>query len=236
MKLTCIMINLYISVNNTSAQSLFTKSINLTPNTLPTTPDISINIGNNVNIKSNEWLIDVKSQSGSDIHITTNSEWGFHPTNPSTISLIINGTTLNETLENDGEIIFVYNVNNKYFSDIISIDQRRTAYKQCPNQNDPLIITDVNSMITSLYPHRYYRFCKNPVTTNINDPVIDYWAQHLPKIKSIANWPMYISITNNPILKVIDYTWSDNSNIMNKISSHYTSSFDTNNGLNIYMS
>eukprot|EP01083_Nonionella_stella_P132487 402806_1 len=213
-----------------------TKTAHLKPSTLATVPDVSLTTGASVTMISDKWNVNVKTQTGSDIHLSLGSDWGFHPEYPSTISFSIDGNTSLSSFNDDGDILFVFSVDNQHFSEIVSIDTRRSAYKQCPISTSPLITRDVTQMTSSTQPQRYYRFCQNAVDTP-NANVLDHWINHAPQYKTPGQWPMLLSITNNPVLNTTRYSWTDDpSTNPSKVSSQYVTSFASNRGFDMFMS
>eukprot|EP01084_Bolivina_argentea_P220178 373197_1 len=219
--------------NNLSITSF--KVAHLKPSSLSRLSGISVTTGPGTTTLNDKWNINVVTQQGSDLTISLNEEWSFDPIHPSSIQLYMQGMTSNSSYDHDGEIVFVFNVNDQYFAQVISLDTRKTAYKECPNSNTPLITRDINDMINSLLPDRYHRFCKNPSGTPINDG-IDYWNNVASVYKQPAKWPMWITILNNPTTDTISYRWTDSIAGINLVSSRYTGTFNTNQGLNMHIS
>eukprot|EP01084_Bolivina_argentea_P293584 504945_1 len=231
LKITYIMLSLQITVLS------LTETLQLKPSTISSAPDISVSLGPGASIINDFWHIDVISQQSADLHIELGPSWGFHSTQISTIELFIRGNTSTETLNNDGEIFFIFATTDTYFAELVSIDNIAFAYKQCPDMNKPLISRNITKMINSPLPERYYRYCNNSVNTQ-QQIGIDRWdnAGGSP-YRTTAEWPMSLSIKNDPIANTIDYTYTDWADPPGpKLSSHFTSSFPTNQGLNIYIS
>eukprot|EP01084_Bolivina_argentea_P320414 555937_1 len=93
-------------------------------------------------------------------------------------------------------------------------------------------------MINSPLPERYNRYGNNSVDTQ-QSTGIDRWdnAGGSP-YRTTAEWPIILIIKNDPIANTIDYIYTDFSEppgLSQKLSSHFTSSFPTNQGLNIYI-
>ena len=89
--------------------------------------------------------IDPDSQAGTDLQITMDSTWRFHPAVPSEISISMYGSAPNIT-KADGEFEVLFAVNNQqYFSIVIRLEDK-TAWKIYPSQNSPLAF---NKSITS---------------------------------------------------------------------------------------
>eukprot|EP01084_Bolivina_argentea_P220176 373193_1 len=223
-KIICIICYLQFQISLMS--SLIKKSITLRPNS--TIPNISVLLGPGASVISNTWNINVTTQQGTDLQIILGSEYGFHPTYNSSIELLIHGNTHINTLNTDGEIIFIYNVNDEYFAQLKSLEtSKENPYQQCPNQNTPLITTNISKIVNPSTPNRYNRYCtttwQNTGNTNYKDPVV---------------WPMFLRLHNDPINNLLHYIWGDftPSNPGEKFDIKYTSSFTPNQGLNIHIS
>eukprot|EP01084_Bolivina_argentea_P195613 335528_1 len=123
-----------------------TQHIQLTPSTISSAPDISVSLGPDVSVINDFWHIDVISQQSADLQIQLGPSWGFHPTQTSTIELFIKGNTSTETLNNDGEIFFI-------FATYILLSSYITlAHKQCPEMNKPLISRNITKLLHSRLP------------------------------------------------------------------------------------
>eukprot|EP01084_Bolivina_argentea_P320522 556144_1 len=94
--------------------SLTTTTLQLTPSTISSAPDISVSLGPGASIINDFWHIDVISQQSADLQIQLGPSWGFHPTQTSKIELFIRGNTSVETLNNDGEIFFIFATTDTY--------------------------------------------------------------------------------------------------------------------------
>ena len=131
--------------------------------------------------------------------------------------------------------MLIFSVHNQYFAEMISLDQRKTSYKECPGSMGPLINRDVDEMINAILPDRYHRFCGNPINTP-NVDTVDCWSNVRPVYKQPAKWPMTISITNDPVTNKIVYTWTDDVDEPNKVISEYSNSFNPDAGINVFIS
>eukprot|EP01084_Bolivina_argentea_P023770 44398_1 len=209
------------------------KTVQLTPNTVLSANDISVSLGPGATVLSDMWSIDVESQHETDLTLHLAPSWGFHPLYTSTIEIFINGSTSTNTYDVDGEILFLFNVDDQYFAQMISIDSKPLAYRECPTSNTPLITTNITALLHSNTPDRYHRFCNNtPDTSNV-----DNWAlSNGFGYKTTAQWPMYMSVTNDPNSNSVDYSWGDISTRGVAVSSHYTSAFNTDQGVDIHIS
>eukprot|EP01083_Nonionella_stella_P081098 223226_1 len=237
MTATLVSAFIYVSLRTILSQQFF-QTAHLKPSSAATVSGITVNTGPGATVFEDQWNINVVSQQGSDLNIVMDSRWGFHPLFPSSIQLYIQGITSNETYQTDGEILFVFNVNQQYFAQMISIDERKSSYKECPNSNTQLITRDVTEMLSASVPDRYHRYCKNAINTPRNEAT-DNWdnvGTSSVSYKQPAQWPMWLTITNDPISNTVTYGWSDALNGLNKVSSTFTSSFITSRGMNIFIS
>ena len=203
-----------------SNESLNSFHFELKPSTIPSASEhnISFELGDGVSVISDFWSINVQSQYGADFNITLGSQWGFDHVHASTITLHLAGNTSNETYFDDGEMIFILSVGDEYFAEQISLDDRRTAYKECPRSNGPLITRNVQEMVNADAPSRHYRFCENEVGIKDDDGT-DFWVNNHPKHSVPAEWPLTLSITNDPISDTVTYEWSDASSAHSRICS-----------------
>ena len=171
----------------------FSQSFELKPSTLSVAPSINLTIGDDVvvDVVSDVWSIDVASQYGADIAIQLQGpEWGFHPQYPSTITLNLGGNTSNATYIGDGEINFVFSVEEQHFPEMISLDNRASNYKECPMSGETLLSRDVHEMIYSEAPYRLYRYCNNTVDI-ASSAATDLWTNVANRYKLPAKWPMF---------------------------------------------
>jgi len=141
----------------------FNKSITLN-NTHQNGSGIAVQITEtNVNTTNNVWHIDPSTQTGTDLEISMDNEWGFHPDIESTISFRIDGYTPNIT-KADGEFFILFGVNNtQYFSVLIRLDQGETWASYPSWQFQPLATSDnikIN-LISPAFPKRYDRVSNN---------------------------------------------------------------------------
>merc|ERR1719461_523123 len=213
------------------------KTARISPRTIASVPGITISTGPGVSVLSDLdiWNFEVITQYGVDMQIKLDSTWGFDANYPSTLQLYIQGATSTQTYNDDGEILFMFAVGDNYFAQMISLDRRKSTYKECPRSFEPLINRNLDEMIGSVSPDRYHRFCKNAVSVAIND-ALDEWDNVSSFYKQSAQWPMTITITNDPLANTTSYTWTDSMIIPNKVSSHYTSAIAANEGISIYLS
>eukprot|EP01083_Nonionella_stella_P099557 279927_1 len=142
-----------------------------------------------------KWNINVNTQSSFDLRISLHNEWGFHSSFPSTISFIINGSTSDETLQTDAKILFVFGIANEYFAASTPLNTSRTPFTIYPPNLHPLASIDsLHTMTSAPQPERAIRFAQN-----------HSWSiapNHTP-FNEDTKWPMYITITNNPIQNTV---------------------------------
>eukprot|EP01084_Bolivina_argentea_P119397 211694_1 len=203
----------------------FQKSITLNNTNLGSnTIGISM-IQNHVETINDTWHIDPISQYGYDISIEMFNEWGFHPSLSSTITFIIDGYTPNIT-KTDGEFLLLFGVENKYFSVVIRLEDS-TAWKSYPDYKYSKLAIN-NNIFTDLIMSgsgdtRWNRISNIDQWTNIGHP-------HLYKIG--LEWPLEISITNNPNDNTLHYKCR----LPNRtLYVDFIDSFVANKGLNTYI-
>eukprot|EP01083_Nonionella_stella_P121830 366206_1 len=165
---TLNLVYIYLSIIHLTKTQQPLKTAHLKPSSISTLSGISVTTGPGATTINDKWNINVVTQQGSDLNISLNEEWSFDPIHPSSIQLYMQGITSDSSYDHDGEIVFVFNVNDQYFAQVISLDTRKTAYKECPNSNDQLIPRNLTEMIYNIEPDRYHRFCKNSITTPRN--------------------------------------------------------------------
>ena len=118
-----------------------------------------------VQTTDNIWTLNPTSQTGTDITIEMNNEWGFHPDVPSTLFMQINGSTPpNSSTSEDGEFIIVFAVNDtQYFSVNIELEKGQ-AWQSYPSwESQPLGINDsvFHNIILPDEPIRWRRVSHN---------------------------------------------------------------------------
>ena len=192
--------------------------------TWPNAPDVNVILGEGVTQEGNKWVFDVTSQTGADLTIELGSQtWGLSSNEISHYNIQFQGST--QTTD-DAEVLIVVSSGDYYFSQMLSLDTASTQYQECPADNSPLLETNVNTMINSATPDRYDRFCDN---NNWNDQGFD----------DAGLWPMGFYLYSDPTLNTLDYSWYhdfiDDDELIDT-SSHYTSTFPSDQGLKIYIS
>ena len=231
MALVCteILIHFVLLIHIINAQ-FFAQRTHLTPLTLLPSELSGISVipgqGTTINNKANQWDVEVITQFGSDLEIHFDGIWGFHPNKPSTFHITINGITPNKTLQ-DGGIIIVFSSNNqKYFTTGIHLDTQRSPFQIFPADLQPLQtsigrVTDIISLST---PERWNRFSSN-----------NSWYTPLPPFISPARWPMYFTVTNDPIFDTLKFQWRDGVSNKSMVNVMYSSSFQGGNGFDFYI-
>eukprot|EP01084_Bolivina_argentea_P111753 199334_1 len=169
------------------------------------------------------FYINPETQTGTDLEILLNNEWGFHSSVQSTINLSIHGFTPNIT-KLHGEFLILFAVNQiQYFSVAIMLNKHK-PWKSYPSfQNATLATT--NNIFTDIISHtsdRTNRVSNNNSWTHIGQNIY----------KNALQWPLNIQITNDPIQNLTHYACI----LPNKtLTATFTTAFDTNKKMNIYI-
>ena len=215
----------FVYVNIVIFIHAFNKSIKLNNSHLGAS-GISVSItANHVNTTNNIWHIDPSTQDGTDIELNMQSEWGFHPLIPSTITLIIDGSTPDIT-KLDGELLILFGVANQYYFSLVIRLEDNSAWKSYPDfQNKSLAFTDdiFMDLIASSTDDRWNRISNNDQWTNIEFP-------HLYKIG--LKWPLKLSITNDPIQNTTSFQLFVENRILR---GQYKTCFPVDQGMNVYL-
>eukprot|EP01083_Nonionella_stella_P115510 342575_1 len=221
----CMLYVLQVTISTASKSVFLTRrSSNLSNVSVTTGSSVFVQEIGHVD-KSGDWNISVVSQYGADLTISMHNDWGFDPIHPSTINIQLNGITPSNALHTDLLLIFSVN-NDRYLGCSIRLDATQSyGYKIYPNSNHSLATTDVFNMIHSARPTRWTRYS-----------AFNQWSSSLPIYKKAAIWPLYFSITNDPISNTVIYKWRDAANTEFVVNTLYTTSFATEKGMTVYLS
>ena len=144
-----------------------------------------------VTIQNNQYHVTVSHQDAYDLKLSLNNNvWSFHPTNCSSFTLEINGSTPIHSSDADFLIVFAVG-NHQYFSYFVHLDVTSIKSRIYPSLAIERGTISVSSWIsdTLTIPQRWDRISNNGqwiITSN--------W-------RSQAQWPLKFIITNDPINK-----------------------------------
>eukprot|EP01083_Nonionella_stella_P197040 724677_1 len=207
----------------------FSKSVNLSNSQLGG-EGIALQIrATHVNTSNNVLHINPRTQRDTDLELILDQQWGFHPQVPSTIHITIDGFTPNITKE-DGEFLMLFAVDNhQYFSAVIRLEDK-SAWQSYPSyEQQPLATSNdiFRNIIVPLDPNRWIRLSNNDQFEPIGP------GQYY---KKALQWPLHITITNDPIQNTTTYQCTDCVLPPGRILTvTYTSSFATAKGMKVYI-
>ena len=216
-----------ISITNSQ-----TKQATVTTNNRANGINISYN-NHSVNIYPNEWIVTFASQQSYDLKLSLSNSWGFHSSNPSQITLTLNGTNYNT---NEGDVLLVFSVSDsQYFATVIRNENSAQLYKAYPkpstsSSSTTLAYTNVTQMLTPSIPDRWHRIVNNTDWYNTQPIYRNGFGKTL-------EWPIKLSIHNDPIHNMVTYSHLNYTSPTQEqlYSVTYHDTFDGDQGLDIYI-
>eukprot|EP01084_Bolivina_argentea_P032941 60957_1 len=221
---------LIIYHNNAQYQPLPIRTATLTTSTTSENgANVAILDSNVVSTNSNNWLIKIPSwmnnngdQTGFDMSINLDSNWGFHASKESTIEFTINSDQ--STGGSDKDLILSFSVgDSKYFSIFLTLDNMygNAIYPGC---GSGLASGDIKAIVDNIYDNR------DRETKAFGGQGLDN-----SRLQPSSNnyWPTTFTIRNNPSSNRV-YFKLDNQYIQAQ-TCEYSTAFPANQGLQIYI-